>query len=149
MEGKINLEGVLYNKDGSFRPLTSSHGNINGDLANLRNTYMEAERDYFEYILADKDVRDRFIRLLDKSSDTILACAIDVQNELEYGNLETEEEKIKMQAMTPEEKEAFHMKKLEMAEAYLCLLFAAARDKVKIKKLVIDSERKSITHGRR
>ena len=30
----------FYDEDGTFRPLTSSDGNIDGELSRLRNTYM-------------------------------------------------------------------------------------------------------------
>ena len=44
-DGRFNLDGILYDIDGSFMPMGSNHGNVSGVLADLRNTYMEAERE--------------------------------------------------------------------------------------------------------
>ena len=41
-----------------------------------------------------------------------------------------------MKFMNPEEREKYHLMLLEQAEALMCLLFAAARDKVLIKTLI-------------
>ena len=51
MEKRVDLEGVLYNEDGSFKPFTDAWGNVNGEISVARNTYMEAERAYFEQLL--------------------------------------------------------------------------------------------------
>ena len=47
-----------------------------------------------------------------------------------------------MESMSPEEKDAYHLLKLERAEGLMCLLFAAARDKAKILELVRTYSRK-------
>ena len=36
---EFNLNGIFYNENNEVIPLTSKNGNINGDLAHLRNTY--------------------------------------------------------------------------------------------------------------
>lgn len=135
-EERVNLEGIFYNEDGTFKPLTDNHGNTNGQLAELRNTYMESEREYFEYLLMVKEIRNVFLGYLDYDSDTLFRYAIKWQEKIEYGMLETEEDLKKMESMTPEQRDNFHMSRLERAEGVMCLLFAAARDKAKILELV-------------
>ena len=81
-EQKINLDGIMYNEDGTFKPLTASHGNISYELAYLRNTYMEVEKDYFEHLLTDENIRNYFISLIDKDSETLFAYATQIQTQL-------------------------------------------------------------------
>ena len=50
--------------------------------------------------------------------------------------VETLEELEQMKNMSPEERDSFHMRKLEHAEGLMCLYFAAARDKALIRELV-------------
>lgn len=130
------LEGIMYNEDGSFKPLTASYGNTSGELAHLRNTYMEAEREYFEQLLSVESIRDEFSKYMNCGSYALLDEAIKLQTMLEYGNLETLEELEQMKSMTPEERDNFHTQKLEHAEGLMCLYFAAARDKALILELV-------------
>jgi hypothetical protein len=134
-EGRVDLEGILYDEDGSFMPMGSNHGNISGELADLRNTYMEAEREYFERLLADSYIREYFEECMDKPADELFDRAMAIQDRLETGELETAEEKQAMRTMTPEEADALHMNRLERAEGIMCLLFAAAKDKVRILEL--------------
>lgn len=135
-EKGINLEGVFYDKEGNFTPLTDNHGNVRGDLAHLRDTYMKSEREYFEYLLSIEEVRNTFLSYLQFNSDELFQYAIEWQEKLETGLLEDEHDLKRMEYMTPEEKDAFHMRKLEEAEGMMCLLLAAARDKAKILELV-------------
>ena len=138
MNDKTNLESGFYNADGTFNPLTASHGNIDGSLAHYRDTYMQAERDYFGQLLARDEVRDRFVQYIDYDSDMLFSAAAKIQEQLETGQLETMEELQQMQSMQPEQREAFHMRKLENAEGLMCLLLAATRDKVLIKELTME-----------
>lgn len=127
----------MYNNDGTFKPLTANYGNVNGELANLRNTYMESEREYFEKLLEDEGILNYFVGISENFNGEILIKeAMKIQEKLETGNLETQEELTLMQQMNPNERETFHLKKLEKAEGIMCILFAAARDKVKILELV-------------
>ena len=135
-EKGINLEGVFYDKEGNFTPLTDNHGNVRGDLAHLRDTYMKSEREYFEYLLSIEEVRNTFLSYLQFNSDELFQYAIEWQEKLETGLLEDEHDLKRMEYMTFEEKDAFHMRKLEEAEGMMCLLLAAARDKAKILELV-------------
>ena len=55
------LNGILYDKNNEFTPLTNSHGNVDENLSNLRNIYMTAEKDYFEKLMSNNNIRERFI----------------------------------------------------------------------------------------
>ena len=92
----------MYDESGKFIPLTGNSGNISEDLAYLRNIYMEAEKDYFKYILSSEDNLITFQGLLDLPADDLFRHAIRTQQCIESGDLETNEEKIKMQLMSPE-----------------------------------------------
>ena len=130
---EINTSEAMYNEDGTFRPFVGHHGNISGEIADHRNTYMEAEREYFSQLLEDEGVRDYMKGLLvNYNADHIFDEAMAIQEQLEYGQLESREELEKMKSMTPEEREAFHMRRLEQAEGLMCLLFASVRDKALI-----------------
>ncbi|MBE6150830.1 MAG: hypothetical protein E7162_03305 [Firmicutes bacterium] len=135
MEDRVDLEGFMYEEDGSFKPLTASSGNIDGALAHLRNTYMEAERNYFEKLLSRDKVREAFFQYIDCDSDVLFDEAMKIQERLETGQLETVEELEKMKMMNAEERDNFHMQKLENAEGLMCLFLAATRDKVLVKEL--------------
>ena len=143
----IDLTGIMYNQDGTFIPRTGNTGNIDGELAHLRDTYMEAEREYFEYLLANPGLREEFIKLLNKHPDNLFETAMELQEKLETGDLETYEERIYMQSLDSEARDKYHMQKLEKVEGMLCLLLAAARDKARILELVYTKEEAS-SYGR-
>ena len=137
----MNENGIkndsFYNKDGTFRPLTSRDGNIDGELSHLRNTYMESEREYFEFLLSKQDIRDLFQEyVMNYNSEELFKRAISIQNKIETGMVENQEDLEKMKNMTPEEKEKYHMKLLARSEGMMCLLLAATRDRVKMMHLV-------------
>lgn len=136
MEKIVDLEGVLYNEDGKFMPFADAWGNINGKVALTRNTYMEAEREYFEQLLVIDNLYEKFEELLNYDNNKLYEIAMLIQSKLENGDLETNEEKEQMKLMTPEERDSYHMQKLIEAEGMMCLLLAAIRDKVKILELV-------------
>lgn len=132
-----NAEEVFYNEDGAFTPLTdSSLGNTDKELAYARNTFMESEKERFLKLLKNEKVLSTFLKLLDLDSEHLLREAQELQDKLEYGEIETHEEKEMMKLMTPEEREAFHLKKLTQVEGLLILLNGAARDKALLLELV-------------
>ena len=127
----------FYKEDGTFQPLVDNYGNTSGKIAHFRDTFMEAERDYFESLLLDQKVRDEFylmIKIL--SNEELFDAAMKIYHDLETGNLETSDDKKLMESMSAEEADSFHMHKLEAAESYMCLLLAAIRDKARILELV-------------
>ncbi|MBR3199698.1 MAG: hypothetical protein IKG27_06885 [Bacilli bacterium] len=141
----INLEGIFYDEKGNFTPLTDNKGITSGQLAHLRNTYMEAEKEYFEVILSDDALRNGFLDLLKEDSEELLKKALEIQYKLETGQLESEEDLEKMKEMNPEERDELHMMRLEQAEGLMCLYYAAVRDKVKVLDLVYRYEAKEKT----
>ena len=91
---------------------------------------MEAEKDYFLQLLADERIRNYVAELLyNCSPDNLFDEAMKIQEKLETGNLESEQEKLQMQSMTTKEREQYHFEKLIYAEGIMCLLFGAIRDK--------------------
>ena len=137
---RVNLDGIMYDENGNFIPLAASHGNISSDLANFRDTYMKAEKEYFEYLLAIPRFYEAFNSYLHFDSGTLFSYAEDIHDRIENGNLESTKDLEIMKNMTPEERELFHLQKLEYAEALMCLLLAAARDKARILELVLTME---------
>lgn len=126
-------DDIMYEDDGTFKPFVGHHGNVDGGIAYHRDTYMESEKDYFLQLLADEKVRKYIKNLLYSGSpDDIFYEAIQIQERLESGKLESEQEIKKMKLMTQEEREQYHLQKLEHAEIKMCLLFAAIRDKALI-----------------
>jgi len=131
MENKTTiLDNIMYNEDGSFRPFVGHHGNISAYVADYRNTYMEAEKDYFSLLLSDENTRNYLANLLyTRSSGELFEEALALQEKLENGTLESEEVRMHMQTLTPEGRDDIHLQYLEYAEGMMCLLFAAVRDK--------------------
>lgn len=126
---RVNLDGIFYDQDGEFIPLTASNGNTLKNRSHMRNTYMELQKKLFEEMLSNGEVCNKFINLLTDSVDWLLENAMILQEKIETGCLETVSERRQMKKMSPEEREKFHMKKLEEAEKWMCLYYAAARDK--------------------
>lgn len=135
-EKKVNLDGIMYDEQGNFVPLVGRHGNISGELAHLRNTYMEAEKSYFEELLSDSKIREEFSKLVELESEDLFNLAMEIQSKLEFGTLETPEDLAKMQNMDSVSRDAYHMARLERAEGMMALLYAAAKDKVKLKQKI-------------
>ena len=99
------LDDIMYNDDGTFRPFVGHHGNVDGEIAYYRDTYMEAEKEYFLFFFAYEKVRKYIAELLyNGSSDDIFDEVIQIQERLESGNLESEQEIIQMKSMIPEER---------------------------------------------
>mgnify|MGYP007070217534 CR=1 FL=1 len=130
-DDRLDLEGILFESDGSFIPFTANHGNVDGEIAEYRNIYMEAERNYFEKLLSVPHIKETFKKLVidNDSNDDLFQFAFSLQEAIENGNLETPEELKNMESMSSADRDNYHMKKLEEAEALMCIAFAAIRDK--------------------
>lgn len=133
---EFNLNGIFYNENNEFIPLTARNGNTNGNLSHLRNTYLEAEKSYFEKLLEDEEIRNSFYSFINYDSEKLFKYAMEIQYNLETGAIETKEQLEQMKLLTPEQRDMEHIRNLEKAEGLMCLLFAAARDKVDILELV-------------
>ena len=57
------------NEETKFRPLTANHGNVSGDIAYLRDTFLNAETDYFRALLESEENLDTFLSLIDYPPD--------------------------------------------------------------------------------
>lgn len=96
---------------------------------------MNAEREYFETLLKDDTLYEKFEQYLNYSSEELFHYATKLHEMLEYGEIETKEEIEQMKLMDPEERDAYHLRNLEGVEALMCLLYAAAKDKAYILEL--------------
>ena len=126
---------IFYDEKGKFIPIGDEWGNINPKISDLRNKYMEAEREYFLSLLENEKLYSHFLEILEYSDDELFREAEKLRNKLENGELESDEDKEKMAKMTPEERDQ------EWAEGNLCLLLAAIRDKELEDRLAITSSR--------
>ena len=149
-EGDHNYE-PYFDEEGNFVPIGRSSGNVDGNTAHLRDTFLESEREYARALLSDPEIINFFrTKITDYSPSHLIEQAVEIQNQLESGQLETEEERKTMEKWQPEERDEFHMEKLEQAEKELILLFAAISDKVILKelKLHIHIDPEKIPQGR-
>ena len=135
-----DIELERFDENGSFRPLTDNYGNTSGEVARLRDDFLKAEKDYFIELLSDEMMYKQFVDLIEQDPEYLFNYAMGLQEQLEQDNIETLEEKEAMKLMTPEDREKFHLKRLEDIEGFICLLLAAIRDKALILTL---------THSRR
>ena len=134
---KEYFDQKFYDTNGEFKPVVASHGNVDGDIAELRNNYMNAEREYFVALLSQKRLRDRFTKLAystDYTPELLLEAAMRLQENLENDNLYTREEEEAMKSMTPGERDKVHMEKLSETEGLIALFLGAIKDKA----LVLD-----------
>jgi len=133
-EEETNLIDIYFT-DGKFVPLTSNDGNVDETVANYRDTFMNAEKGYFIEILGEEKYIEVLNGLLNYTSDELFEAASNIMYAVESSTLGTDEEKKNMKFMKPEEREKYYLGLLTGAEVKLCLIFAAIRDKVKIKEL--------------
>ena len=136
-EKRVNLEDIFYDKEGNFIPLKKSDVDIDEEISFIRDTFMPLERERFEELLADPEVRELFAKILkEEDQNLIAASAIKLMNDIETDNLETFEEKEMMKDMPPEEKDAYHLQKSEKAEKLLILFMAAIADEKMVKDYI-------------
>ena len=109
---------------------------------------MEAEKSYFEELLSDSKIREEFSKLVELESEDLFNLAMEIQYKLETGTLETQEELAKMQNMDSTSRDAYHMARLERAEGMMALLYAAAKDKVKLNQKIKSYEDSSNSKSR-
>ena len=91
--------------------------NINGDAANLRDTFLLAERDYVKELLQIEDIRELIYKFSQQPSELLFAAAQSIVNKVETGQV-------------PDEL-------MERTEQQLTVLLAAIQDKVLEKDLVL------------
>ena len=104
------------NEETKFRPLTANHGNVSGDIAYLRDTFLNAETDYFRALLESEENLDTFLSLLDYPPDKLYDEAVYRISQIELGLIRENE--------------------LSTKEAEITFLLAAIQDKARILELV-------------
>ena len=104
------------NEDNKFKPRTANHGNVDGDIALLRDTFLSAEMDYFKELLKSEENLDTFLSLLDYPPDKLYDEAVYRISQIELGLIRENE--------------------LSTKEAEITFLLAAIQDKARILELV-------------
>jgi len=100
-----------------FIPLTGAYGNVSGDIAHLRDTFLRAEYDYLKALLQVESNRDFIFSALDYPPDLLFQEAQKRIDKIENGEVIESE--------------------LERVEAEITLLLASIKDKVLVKRLVL------------
>ena len=104
------------NEDNKFKPRTANHGNVDGDIALLRDTFLSAEMDYFKELLKSEENLYVLKNLLDFPPDTLYEEAMYRISLIEMGLIRENE--------------------LSTKEAEISFLLAAIQDKARILELV-------------
>ena len=108
--------------ENEFKPLTSSHGNISGEIENLRNTFLNAEYEYLIFLLRNERNRKLLMYINQNiSSEGLYKLAKERIDQIEHGEVKEED--------------------FETVEGQITLLLAAIQDKVLIKQLVLAIEK--------
>ena len=132
----------FYDENGNFIPLNDhNNGNMSEEIATLRDTYMQAEREYFEELLSDDGLYAYFLELKNSNVDDLIKKITELHDKLETGELATEKDKELMERMNPEERDNYYNHLLEHTEAILCLTLASVRDLIMVKTKVKKEEK--------
>lgn len=97
--------------------ITPYKGNVDGNIAHLRDTYLSAERDYVSELLKSEGMRDLISEINAETPDRLFAMAQSIVDKVEMG-------------LIPDEQ-------MEKTEQQLTVLLVAIQDKVLLKDLVL------------
>ena len=97
--------------------ITPYKGNVDGNIAHLRDTYLSAERDYVSELLKSEGMRDLISEINAETPDRLFAMAQSIVDKVEVG-------------LIPDEQ-------MEKTEQQLTVLLVAIQDKVLLKDLVL------------
>lgn len=97
-------------------PLGSNRENVNPNASNLRDTYLEAEREYVAELLQNESMRRLVEEINQLPSESLFAAAQKLVDDVEMG-------------LIPEEQ-------MERTEQQLTIMLAAIKDKILLKELV-------------
>lgn len=97
-------------------PLGSNRDNVNPDASHLRDTYLQAEREYIAQLLQHEGMRQLVEEINQMPSETLFAAAQKLVDDVEMG-------------LIPEEQ-------MERTEQQLTIMLTAIKDKVLLKELV-------------
>ena len=92
-------------------------GNVDGNIAHLRDTFLLAEKDYIKELIKIPEVIDLIAEIGDYSSDDLFETAQAIIESVEAGEFSDDE--------------------MEKIELQLTVILAAIRDKVLIKELTL------------
>ena len=126
-----------------FSPLTSSHGNVNGEIAHLRDTYLDAETDYYIELLKVPEIFNQFVVMIDYPPEALYEDAIKRINAIENGEVE------KFLGQSENVSEEQHMNNIELLEGTAIMLLGAIRDKAMVKELILRKQQEEQSHGMR
>lgn len=104
---------------GSISDITPYKGNVDGNIAHLRDTYLSSEREYVAELLKSDSVRELIHEINAETPEELFAIAQDLVNKIEMG-------------LIPDEQ-------MVKAEQKLTVILAAIQDKVLVKDLVLVS----------
>ena len=117
-----------------FVPLTSNHGNIDGNIAHLRDEFLNAETDYYIELLRVPEIFNQFVVMIDYPPESLFESAMERMNAIENGEVE------KFLGQDEKVSEEQHLKNLEYLEGMIVMLLGAIRDKAMIKELILIKE---------
>lgn len=128
-EGRV-YESIMYlnwhkkyeqslndNMKETISDITPYKGNVDGNIAHLRDTYLSAERDYVSELLKSEGMRNLISEINAETPDRLFATAQSIVDKVEMG-------------LIPDEQ-------MEKTEQQLTVLLAAIQDKVLLKDLVL------------
>lgn len=128
-EGRV-YESIMYlnwhkkyeqslndNMKETISDITPYKGNVDGNIAHLRDTYLSAERDYVSELLKSEGMRDLISEINAETPDRLFAMAQSIVDKVEMGLISDEQ--------------------MEKTEQQLTVLLAAIQDKVLLKDLVL------------
>lgn len=97
--------------------ITPYKGNVDGNIAHLRDTYLSAEREYVAELIKNDSVKELIEQINSESPDTLFTIAQDLVDKVEMG-------------LIPDDQ-------MEKTEQKLTVILAAIQDKVLSKNLVL------------
>lgn len=111
-------------------PTGDVRDNTSGDVALLRDTFLNAERDYVRVLLQNEGLRNLIMQANQYGSDVLFKAAQQIVDNVDAG-------------LVPDEQ-------MERTEQQLTVLLAAIQDKTLVKELVLlpDEMTEGMSHGR-
>lgn len=101
-----------------FVPFNNNHGNVDGEIAYLRDTFLNSEMEYLKHLLSSESIRKNMEELLNYNNPELLyKKAIERIEKIENGEVDE--------------------KHLPIIEGEITLLLASIQDKALINELIL------------
>ena len=100
-----------------YEPLQGSHGNISGEIAHLRDTFLSAEYDYLKALIQIPEFKEFVVTALDYPPEELFKEATKRIDRIENGEVKESD--------------------LEQVEAEITILLASIQDEVLLKELIL------------